>query len=136
MDTLTPLERSARMSRVRGADTKPELLVRKLVHGLGFRYRLHGKGLPGKPDLVFAGRRAVIFVHGCFWHRHPDPSCKLARVPKSRQDFWGPKLEANRERDIRVEQALSESGWRVLTLWECELGDRAAVAGKVRAFLG
>ena len=100
MDTLSKAQRSERMSRVRGKDTKPELLVRRLVHGMGYRYRLHRRDLPGTPDLVFPGRRKVIFVHGCFWHRHPDPACKLARLPKSRTDFWLPKLEGNRARDI------------------------------------
>lgn len=135
MDTLTTQQRSTRMSRIRGRDTKPELAVRRLVHGLGYRYRLHRKDLPGKPDLVFAGRRAVILVHGCFWHRHPDPACKLARMPKSRLEFWEPKLASNRERDLAVEQRLNESGWRVLTVWECELRDPEAVAAKVRDFL-
>lgn len=136
MDTLSPEERSARMARVRGRDTKPEIVVRRLVHGLGYRYRLHRKDLPGRPDLVFPGRRAVIFVHGCFWHRHPDPSCKLARLPKSRRDFWEPKLARNRQRDLDVEQRLNESGWRVLILWECELRDRTLVEARVREFLG
>lgn len=135
MDTLSPQQRSALMSQIRGRDTKPELAVRRLVHGQGYRYRLHRKDLPGRPDLVFAGRRAVIFVHGCFWHRHPDPACKLARMPKSRLEFWGPKLTSNRERDLAVEQRLNESGWRVLTVWECEMRDPEAVAAKVRDFL-
>lgn len=83
------------MSRVRNKDTKPELMVRRLVHGMGYRYRLHRKNLPGRPDLVFPGLRKVIFVHGCFWHRHPDPSCRLARLPKSKLDFWLPKITTN-----------------------------------------
>lgn len=136
MDSLTSVERSERMSRVRGKDTKPELVVRKLVHGLGYRYRLHKSGLPGRPDLVFVGRRKVIFIHGCFWHRHPDPACKLARMPKSRLQFWEPKLAGNRARDLEVERRLSESGWGVLTVWECELGDREALTEKVKDFLG
>lgn len=135
MDTLSPTQRSARMSRVRGVDTKPEWIVRRLLHGMGYRYRLHAKALAGKPDLVLAGRRAVIFVHGCFWHRHPDPSCKLARMPKSRREFWEVKLTRNRDRDQEVERQLNESGWRVLTLWECQLRDRDAVAAIVREFL-
>lgn len=135
MDTLTPDGRSERMSRVRGANTKPELLVRRLVHGLGYRYRLHDRRLLGRPDLVFPGRRAVIFVHGCFWHRHPDPACKLARIPKTRTEFWVAKLEGNRSRDRETEHRLSESGWRVLTLWECQLRDREAISAKVRDFL-
>lgn len=124
------------MSRVRSRDTKPELLVRKLVHGLGYRYRLHRKDLPGKPDLVFGPRHKVILVHGCFWHGHNDPNCKLARAPKSRVEFWGPKLARNRERDREVGRRLNESGWEALILWECELGDRAELEQRVRAFLG
>lgn len=124
------------MSRVRGKDTSPELTVRRLVHALGYRFRLHRRDLPGSPDLVFPSRRKVIFVHGCFWHRHPDPGCKLARMPKSRQEFWEPKLEGNRARDLRNEAALRGLGWDVLTIWECELRDRASLENKVGTFLG
>lgn len=136
MDTLTPPERSERMSRVRHKDTGPEWTVRRIVHGLGYRYRLHVKCLPGRPDMVFRSRRAVILVHGCFFHRHPDPSCKLARLPKSRLDFWIPKLEANRNRDERNEAELLGKGWRVLTLWECQLRDKMQVIRQVTEFLG
>jgi len=135
-DTLTTAERSARMSRVRGKDTKPEMLVRRLVHGMGYRYRLHDRGLPGTPDLVFRGRRKVIFVHGCFWHRHPSPECKLARMPKSRRDFWGPKLEGNRERDERNREALTQEGWRQMVVWECECGQLEQLKNKLSDFLG
>lgn len=135
VDTLSPEARSERMARVRGKDTGPELRVRRLVHGMGYRYRLHDKRLPGSPDLVFAGRRKVIFVHGCFWHRHPDPACKLARMPKSRRDFWEPKLEANRARDERVSAALAEAGWKQLVVWECECGQIERVGDRIRAFL-
>jgi DNA mismatch endonuclease (patch repair protein) len=135
-DTLTPRERSERMSLVRGRDTKPEIIVRKLTHGMGYRYRLHVSALPGRPDLAFSSRRRVIFVHGCFWHRHPDPACKLARLPKSRLDFWRPKLEANRARDIANQQRLTALGWRALVVWECETGDKAALAARIRSFLG
>ena len=134
-DTLTPSERSKRMSLVRGKDTKPELTVRRLVHSSGFYYRLHGKGLPGKPDLVFAGRHKVIFVHGCFWHRHPKRSCPLARLPKSRLDFWQPKLERNRMRDKQKQAKLRRLGWRVLVVWECELSDPNKIKSKVIEFL-
>lgn len=106
MDTLSPTERSARMARVKGKGSSAELTIRRLVHRLGYRYRLHGGKLPGRPDLVFPGRKKVIFVHGCFWHRHPDPDCKLARLPKSRHEFWVPKLEGNRARDLRQLAAL------------------------------
>ena len=135
MDTLTREERSERMSRVRGKNTTPELTVRRLVHGMGYRFRLHRRDLPGTPDLAFPVRRKVIFVHGCFWHRHPDPDCKLARMPKSRQEFWLPKLEANRARDIRNEAALSAAGWGVMKVWECELRDAASLRNKIRTFL-
>lgn len=124
------------MSRVRSRDTGPELKVRRLVHGMGYRYRLHRKDLPGTPDLVFGPRRKVIMVHGCFWHGHVDPKCRLARTPKSRREFWEAKLRRNRERDQKVERSLNESGWEVLTLWECELGDTAGLKERVRAFLG
>ncbi len=135
VDTLTPEQRTARMSRVRGKNTKPELLVRRLVHGMGYRYRLHDKRLPGSPDLVFCSRKKVIFVHGCFWHRHPDPNCKLARMPKSRLDFWGPKLEGNRDRDERNRVMLGEEGWRELVVWECECGQTEHLKNKIRGFL-
>lgn len=124
------------MSLVRGRDTKPEMRVRRLAHALGYRYRLHRRDLPGSPDLVFGPRRKVIFVHGCFWHRHPDPSCKLARLPKSRQDFWLPKLEGNRARDERHNAMLTDMGWDVLEIWECETADVEALAKKIKGFLG
>ena len=133
MDTLTPAERSERMSRVRHRDTKPELAVRRLIHGMGYRYRLHGKRLPGKPDLTFASRRKVIFVHGCFWHRHEG--CRLARLPKSGLDFWEPKLESNRLRDIRNQDALRHLGWNILVVWECELADPEGLKVRIRNFL-
>lgn len=135
MDTMSPAERSERMSRVRGKGSKAELHVRALVHRMGYRYRLHGAKLPGKPDLVFAGRRKVIFVHGCFWHRHPDPACKLARMPKSRQDFWAPKLEGNRARDLRQIAELQALGWSVLEIWECQLQNTSSLGNKIRTFL-
>ena len=124
------------MSRIRAKDSQPEMIVRRLVHGMGYRYRLHRRGLPGTPDLVFGPKRKVIFVHGCFWHRHPDPSCRLVRMPKSRQEFWGPKLEGNRARDQRNVAALEAKGWQSLVVWECETtGDREALADKLRGFL-
>ena len=132
-DNLTPEERSERMSRVRGKDTKPEMRLRRLVHGMGFRYRLHAKKLPGKPDMVFASRRAVIFMHGCFWHRHEG--CRLARMPKSKIDFWEEKLETNRRRDLENQERLRELGWHVLVVWECELKDLNGTARRVRDFL-
>ena len=122
------------MSRIRARDTKPELLVRGLTHGMGFRYRLHRRDLPGSPDLVFSSLRKVIFVHGCFWHRHPN--CKLARLPKSRQEFWVSKLMANRERDLVNQARLSDSGWDSLVVWECETRDQEMLAERIRTFLG
>lgn len=133
MDSVTPARRSEIMGRVRSRHTKPEMTVRRMVHAMGYRYRLHAKDLPGKPDLVFRARKMVIFVHGCFWHRHAG--CALARLPKSRQDFWLPKLEANRRRDLKNESALLDAGWDVLTIWECELSDVAQLKTRIRRFL-
>lgn len=135
MDTLPPSERSEIMSRVRSKDSRAEMVVRRLVFALGYRYRLHDKRLPGQPDLVFATRKRVIFVHGCFWHRHTARSCKLARLPKSRLEFWEPKLEGNRIRDRRIKSELRNLGWEVLTIWECQLTNLAFVSERVRTFL-
>lgn len=135
MDTLKPAERSARMAMVRGRDSKPEMLVRRLVHAMGFRYRLHDRRLPGSPDLVFPRLRKVIFVHGCFWHRHPDPECKLARMPKSRLDFWEPKLQGNRERDLRFQVKLEALGWQIFVVWECRMRDKEQLENDLRMFL-
>lgn len=120
------------MARVRGRDTKPEMRVRRALHAAGLRYRLHAKGLPGRPDLILPSRRVAVFVHGCFWHRHPDPDCKLARLPKSRLDFWLPKLEGNRARDERNKAALEALGWKVVEIWECEINDDALRAAAKR----
>lgn len=133
MDTLTPGQRSARMALVHAKDTKPELAVRRLTHGLGYRYRLHRRDLPGTPDLVFPGRGKIILVHGCFWHRHIG--CALARLPKSRMDFWLPKLTANAERDARNLRALRRLGWSVMTIWECQARDTARLARRIRRHL-
>lgn len=133
MDTLTPAQRSERMSRIRGKDSRPEMIVRRLAHALGYRYRLHQGSLPGKPDLVFARKRKVIFVHGCFWHRH---DCKLGRIPKSKLDFWIPKLEKNKLRDAANREALTALGWECLTIWECEVNDREALKARLAGFLG
>lgn len=135
MDKISPERRSANMSRIRGKNTKPEMTVRRIVYGMGYRYRLHRKDLPGKPDLVFASRKAVVFVHGCFWHSHPDPNCRNSVIPKSRVDFWVPKLEKNKERDAANETALISAGWRVLTIWECELKDEREITSRIRDFL-
>ncbi|MFW6114303.1 MAG: very short patch repair endonuclease [bacterium] len=133
MDSLTPAQRSERMSRVKSKDTKPEVRVRRLVHGLGYRYRLHGRKLPGCPDLVFAGRRKVIFVHGCFWHRHPG--CGNTRLPKSKLGFWKSKLEENRRRDLRNQRLLRQIGWEFLVVWECETRDLEQLTKKIVEFL-
>lgn len=114
---------------------KPEMTVRRLVHGMGFRYRLHRKDLPGKPDLVFGPRRKVIFVHGCFWHQHSDPQCRIARAPKSRLDYWQPKLTRNQERDRENEAALRHQSWDVLTVWECQTKDLETLKARLEGFL-
>jgi DNA mismatch endonuclease (patch repair protein) len=126
------------MALIKHKDTKPELCVRQFLHAAGLRYRLHIKQLPGKPDIVFPGRRAVVFVHGCFWHRHSDPTCKLARLPKTRLDFWQPKLDGNAERDHRNVTALEAAGWRVFTVWECQTRDFSrltALAAEIAAIV-
>ena len=133
MDTMTKAERSERMALIRSKDTKPELAVRRLIHSLGYRYRLHGKGLPGHPDLVFAGKSKVIFVHGCFWHLHRN--CASCRPPKSRLEYWKPKLETNAARDKSVRQRLRRLGWRCLVIWECEIDDSEALVRKIKEYL-
>jgi len=122
------------MSRIRSTDTKPEMRVRRLAYALGYRYRLHRRDLPGCPDLVFPGRRKVIFVHGCFWHLHPG--CGAARIPKSRPEFWEPKLRRNFERDQGNLKLLTAAGWDVLTLWECQLKNEQQLTEAVLRFLG
>ena len=135
MDSLSKSERSERMSRVKSKDTKPELAVRRLVHSLGYRYRLHPRDVPGKPDICFRNRRKLIFVQGCFWHRHQDVPCKLARLPKTRVDFWQSKLDANRSRDDRVHAQLEALGWSILLVWECELGQWERLKNKIELVL-
>jgi len=135
MDTLDSAARSERMRRVRGKDSNAERRARSVAHRMGYRFRLHRSALPGKPDLVFPARRKVIFVHGCFWHRHADPNCALARLPKSRQDFWLPKLEGNRRRDLRIEDELRGRGWRSLVIWECQIRDTSFLENEIRTFL-
>lgn len=114
------------MAGIRGKDTKPELALRRSLHALGFRYRLHAKGIPGKPDLVLPKYKAVIFVHGCFWHRHPG--CRYASTPATRPEFWASKFSANVARDSAVRSALSQAGWRVATIWECAMRSETGVA--------
>ena len=121
MDIMSPRDRSILMSRIKSVDTKPEKKIRKLLFGLGYRYRLHAKKLPGKPDIVFPGRRCVVFVHGCFWHRH---TCGFAYQPKSRKEFWDAKFASNMNRDQRNLAELAALGWRTFIVWECEIDDR------------
>jgi DNA mismatch endonuclease, patch repair protein len=120
LDTLSPEQRSARMALVRNRDTKPEWRVRRFLHAAGLRYRLHQRVLTARPDLVFSGLRTVVFVHGCIWHRHPDPACPLTRTPKTRLEFWTAKFAENVARDYRQRVALEADGWRVLIIWECQ----------------
>lgn len=134
-DIVDPQTRSRMMSGIRGKNTQPEMLVRRLLHAMGYRYRLHARELPGKPDIVFRKRHIAIFVHGCFWHRHPDPECRLSRMPKSRVDFWQPKLEGNRARDEANVAALEAMGWKVLLVWECQLRDREQLGNMLRRFI-
>jgi len=134
MDTINQSRRSAVMARVRGKNTRPEIAVRKLVFATGYRYRLHVRALPGCPDLVFFARKKVIFVHGCFWHRHTN--CNLARMPKSRVEFWSDKLNSNKSRDERTYAALIQAGWSVLVVWECEITNLIQLKERIRIFLG
>ena len=121
MDHLSTAQRSWNMSRIRDKDTRPELAVRRMLHRLGFRFRLHTRTLPGSPDIVMPRHRTVVLVHGCYWHRHP--SCRFAYMPKSRVDFWNQKFAQNVRRDKRVARALRCDGWRVVTIWECQTPD-------------
>ena len=130
MDTISKQRRSWNMSRIRGGDTKPEMAVRSVFHHLGYRFRLHRKDLPGRPDIVLPKHRTVVFVHGCYWHRHPG--CKLAYTPKSRADFWTAKFHENVERDGRQQRDLRALGWRVVVIWECETKDVDALTGRAQ----
>jgi len=133
VDRLTPERRSWLMSRVRGKNTTPELIVRKLTHRLGYRFRLHRKDLPGKPDLVFPVRKKIIFVHGCFWHRHKD--CPKATMPKSNVKIWREKFHGNVERDKRNVTLLENVGWEVMTIWQCETKDIVTLENQLKRFL-
>lgn len=134
MDKLTPERRSANMRAIRSKDMKPEILVRRLAHSLGYRFRLHRKDLPGKPDLAFIGKRKAIFVHGCFWHQHD--ACREGRPPRSNSSYWFPKLARNVERDLENVRDLAKGGWQTLTVWECETKDREALSRRIAEFLG
>jgi DNA mismatch endonuclease (patch repair protein) len=133
MDRLDQQQRSENMRRIRSRNTAPELQVRRLIHAMGYRYRLHDKTLPGTPDLVFGSRKSIIFVHGCFWHLHRD--CNEGRLPATRQDYWIPKLTRNVERDRQHTRALKKLGWRVLQVWECELKSKGRLARRLTRFL-
>ena len=124
---------SARMKRVRQRDTAPELEVRKLLFGFGYRYRIHRDDLPGSPDVAFPSRRKAIFVHGCFWHGHPN--CSRASLPRTRTEYWRNRITTNQERDRRSEAALRRMGWSVCVVWECEVGDGGALREKLTRFL-
>ena len=130
-DIVDTNRRSEMMARIGGRDTAPELAVRRIAHGMGLRFRLHRKDLPGRPDLVFPKHRLVVFVHGCFWHRHEG--CRHASTPKSRTRFWTEKFAANVDRDVRQEAALRTLGWRILVIWQCESKDRATVERRLAA---
>ncbi len=132
MDRVSKEKRGEIMRNVRGKNTSPELAVRKMLFSRGYRYRLHAKSLPGKPDIVFPGRKKAVFVHGCFWHYH---DCKTGHIPKSRLEYWEPKLTARRERDAANVAALAEMGWSVLVIWECEIKSQNILEEKLRGFL-
>lgn len=132
-DVVTPEQRSRNMSKIKGKNTKPEMIVRSTCHDLGLRYRLHRKDLPGTPDLVFPKHRLCLFVHGCFWHRHPG--CKYAYTPKSRLDFWLPKLAKNVERDTKAQRALEAAGWRVSIIWECQTKNTDALRSEIKKMI-
>ncbi len=132
-DSLSIVDRSRNMSQIRSRDTSPEMMVRRLLHGMGYRYRLHARDLPGKPDIVFRLRRKAIFVHGCFWHQHD--ACKEGRIPGSNRSYWVAKLERNIARDGEHLQCLREMGWDVLVIWECELSPGHMLVCRLRNFL-
>ena len=133
MDSISRERRSWNMSRIRGADTGPERKVRSALHRSGYRFRLHRKDLPGRPDIVMPRYHTVIFVHGCFWHRHAG--CRLAATPKTRREFWADKFSGNVERDRRNIDELKDRGWRSLVIWECEIDDETAMMERIEAFL-
>lgn len=133
MDVVDPKTRSRMMAGIRGKDTRPEILVRRALFAAGFRFRLHRRDLPGAPDIVMAGRRTAIFVHGCFWHQHK--ACKFAKLPASRREFWASKLSGNVARDSAAVRALEVEGWRVLRVWECATRDRIVLASLREALI-
>lgn len=136
MDKITSKQRSAIMSRIKSKNTRPEIIVRRLLWGMGCRYRLHAKDLPGKPDIVFRSRKVAIYVHGCFWHSCPRPGCKKTHVPKSNSEYWTAKLKRNQERDAANLQALRALGFRTLVVWECETETPESLMAQLRSFFG
>ena len=132
-DVHSAAQRSFNMSRIGPRDTKPELIVRSIVHRMGFRFRLHRRDLPGKPDIVLPGRRLAVLVHGCFWHGHD--CARGSRAPKQNRDYWVAKVAGNRARDVANREALAALGWRVETIWECELKDAAALSDRLAILL-
>ena len=132
-DIMSSAKRSALMARIRGRDTGPEIMVRQILHAMGYRFRLHARDLPGRPDIVLRSRRTVIFVHGCFWHRH---DCGLGYLPKTRREFWEHKFHRNVVRDRRVKGELKTAGWRVIVVWECQLDRPTALAAHLAKSLG
>ena len=133
MDTISEEQRSRNMSRIRSSDTSPEMKVRRLVHSMGYRFRLHKKELPGCPDIVFPGRKKIIFVHGCFWHMHSG--CRRSTLPKTKIDYWHSKLKKNKERDAKNQGQLKDLGWDILIVWECETADLKLLQPRLRHFL-
>lgn len=134
MDNIDPQARSLLMARIRGVDTKPERQVRSLLHQLGYRFKTHLKGVPGRPDVAFPGRKAAIYIHGCFWHQHPG--CRNATMPSTRTPFWQEKFDRNRERDARVLALVEAQGWRTLVVWECQVTDSPRLAERLVTFIG
>ena len=133
MDVLTREQRRRCMSQVKGKDTKPEVLVRRLLHGMGYRFRLHAKDLPGRPDVVMPRHRKIVQVHGCFWHGHRG--CRRATRPSTNVDFWSNKIEGNQRRDVRTRRKLRSMGWEVLVIWQCQTRDRQGVEKRLERFM-
>jgi DNA mismatch endonuclease (patch repair protein) len=132
-DVFSPEKRSQVMAAIGQKNTKPEMVVRRLLHRLGYRFRIHRKDLPGKPDIVFPGRRKIVLIHGCYWHGH---GCRVGRLPKSRTEYWLPKIQANQARDSKNIASLQEAGWSVLVLWECDIRAANGLESTLSTFLG
>lgn len=133
-DQLTPNERSADMARIKRSNTKPEMVVRRLLHAMGYRFRVQLRGVPGRPDIAFPKRRKIVQIHGCFWHAHEG--CDTFRMPKPRSEFWEAKFAKNKERDARLEQAARVAGWDIMTIWECGLKNERGLTADLVDFLG